>query len=338
LRIKHDVLAFAESLAPGVRAAFLAAFADIKSSASRSAIEAAIARMDADAVFDALQMNRGAFGQFEEAMRAAYLQGGAAFIAAVPKVRAPDGLRLVARFDGRNPRAERWLSERSSALVTQIVAEQREVIRTALTAGMEAGKGPRSVALDLVGRVSGATRSGGVVGLSAPQATYVANARAELADPERMASYLERTRRDRRFDATVRRAMREGKPLPRATADKIVARYEANLLRLRGETIARTEMLASMHEAQEEGLRQMVDTGALRSDQITREWSAAFDKATRPTHAAADGQKAGSEETFAVGGYRMKYPGDRSLGAPASEIISCRCNVRISLDFLGGLR
>ncbi len=224
-------------------------------------------------------------------------------------------------------------------LVTAIVEDQREAVRVVLTASMEAGRGPRAAALDIVGRVNRATgrREGGILGLTSRQAEYVTNMRAELRDPDRMAGYFTRTRRDRRFDGMVRRAMREGKPVAAADVDRISGRYSDRLLKLRGETIARTELMQSLHEAQDEGLRQMVDRGALRTEQIMREWSAASDAATRPTHAAAHGQRRRQGEPFMVGGYQMMHPGDRSLGAPAAEVIACRCHLRVELDFISEL-
>lgn len=54
-------------------------------------------------------------------------------------------------------------------------------------------------------------------------------------------------------------------------------------------------------------------------------WKAHRDELTRPTHAEADGQTVPINEPFVVGGYRMMFPGDTSLGAPAQEIVRCRC-------------
>ena len=46
---------------------------------------------------------------------------------------------------------------------------------------------------------------------------------------------------------------------------------------------------------------------------------------TRDTHAAADGQRRKLDEPFEVGGARLMRPGDSSLGAPAREVVECRC-------------
>jgi hypothetical protein len=57
-------------------------------------------------------------------------------------------------------------------------------------------------------------------------------------------------------------------------------------------------------------------------------WLATADGRTRPTHIAAGAQYVEGiplDEAFIVGGYKMMYPGDRSLGAPPDEFINCRC-------------
>ena len=63
--------------------------------------------------------------------------------------------------------------------------------------------------------------------------------------------------------------------------------------------------------------------------QIKRRWMCTKDGRTRTSHGKADGQTVtGTKEPFKVGGYKMMYPGDRSLGAPGSEIYNCRCTTR----------
>jgi len=58
---------------------------------------------------------------------------------------------------------------------------------------------------------------------------------------------------------------------------------------------------------------------------ISKEWVAVLDSRTRATHAAADGQVVAFNGTFKVGGYDLRYPGDSTLGAPAQEVVNCRC-------------
>jgi hypothetical protein len=223
-----------------------------------------------------------------------------------------------------------------------VVNETKESVRIMLTDATARGIGPRTAALDLVGRYDRnlKRRVGGVVGLHSQQARYVSNAMNELTsgDPALMSNYFTRKRRDRRFDGLVRKAIREGRPLSREQASRLAGRYSDRLLQLRGETIARTEMLQGAHNAQDEGLNQLVGDGKLAREQIKARWDAANDADTRDSHAAMDGQEPDENGIFTTGdGWRLRYPGDRSLGAPAEEIINCRCRKVIDIDFLAGL-
>lgn len=63
--------------------------------------------------------------------------------------------------------------------------------------------------------------------------------------------------------------------------------------------------------------------------QIKRRWMCTKDARTRMSHGMADGQTVvGTKEPFIVGGYKMMFPGDKSLGAPGHEIYNCRCTTR----------
>ncbi len=59
--------------------------------------------------------------------------------------------------------------------------------------------------------------------------------------------------------------------------------------------------------------------------QLTHTWETMKDERVRGTHAIADGQTVPINQPFVVGGYKMLFPCDDSLGAPASEILGCRC-------------
>jgi SPP1 gp7 family putative phage head morphogenesis protein len=58
-----------------------------------------------------------------------------------------------------------------------------------------------------------------------------------------------------------------------------------------------------------------------------KEWVATSDDRTRPEHASADGQRVPINEPFIVGGEKLMYPGDYSLGASPWNTINCRCTV-----------
>jgi len=76
----------------------------------------------------------------------------------------------------------------------------------------------------------------------------------------------------------------------------------------------------------------------VRAEDVVRAWDSAGDARTRETHAAADLQDPVPQgQPFIVGGYSLMYPGDTSLGAPAEEVINCRCYMAPEIDFFAGL-
>lgn len=59
---------------------------------------------------------------------------------------------------------------------------------------------------------------------------------------------------------------------------------------------------------------------------LVEEWMATVDSRTRSSHRQADGQRVEVGESFDVGGYELKYPGDPA--GPPQEVYNCRCTIR----------
>lgn len=296
--------------------------------ANIKALAQAIETGDIDRIMLASGIREGMYSSFTESIRNAYLESGIFILAAdIPK-------RFAMEFDINNPRAESWLRNNSSQLITgRLMPEQREAIQVMLRDGMIKGKNPRSVALDIVGRMSQVTgrRSGGVIGLTSQQATYVTNMADDLADlnSER---YFNRKLRDRRFDNIVQQSMDSGKPLPAAKRQQIVNHYEDRMLKHRGDNIGRTEVLKSLNEASDEAMRQVVEEGLAPRQAVTKIWRHSFGANEREGHIMMDGQRRKLDEYFVnpITGVPLPYPG----AGPASEIINCRCWVEHQVDFV----
>lgn len=64
---------------------------------------------------------------------------------------------------------------------------------------------------------------------------------------------------------------------------------------------------------------------AYRQGKRFKTWKTFGDLKVRPTHKAANGQRVPLDMPFTVGGYEMMFPNDSSLGAPAGEVVNCRC-------------
>lgn len=67
---------------------------------------------------------------------------------------------------------------------------------------------------------------------------------------------------------------------------------------------------------------------ALGSKKTKKRWKTFGDSKVRPTHKDAAGQTVPIGEPFTVGGYKLMFPCDSSLGAGAEEIVNCRCTVQ----------
>ncbi len=62
---------------------------------------------------------------------------------------------------------------------------------------------------------------------------------------------------------------------------------------------------------------------------LKKKWRAIIDNRTRHDHRVVNGQVKPVNRAFIVGGYRMRFPGDYSLGATSKQIAHCRCDFDI---------
>lgn len=317
---------------PEVALAFREAINNLRSGVEFQKLKLAIEQGNLEAAMDALHIDRAAFFPLEAKLTEAFVSGGQAAVSSMPV-----SVSIGFRFDPGNQRAAAILRSMAGKLITGLVETERQQARDFLADGMARGAGPRSVGLDLVGRISRATgnREGGLIGLSGPQRAYVASAKAELAsaDPKLLKNYLTRKQRDRRYDKVVIRAIETGKPVPAETARTAVTRYSARLVRLRGEGIARTEGLPAIRAAKHEAFQQLVDDGRVVDADVERGWSTTRDGRERDTHGGMDGQVVrGLSTPFeSPSGARFMFPGDTSLGAGTDEIVCCRCDEWIAV-------
>lgn len=325
-----------EEWSPRLRRAFLDAVYGVRNGAQIEQIARMLERGDIEGALRAVGISETRFRELDRALADAYEAGATYTGARIPATVSATGLRTVFLFSVRNPRAEDWLRNYSSNLIREIMDDQRTTIRNFLRAGMEQGANPRTVALDLVGRLNRATgnREGGVIGLTSSQEEWVRRYEAELIAGDRNA--LTRALRDKRFDPSVRKAIESGLPIPAATREKMVRAYRNRALRFRAEAIARTETLRSLHVAQDEALKQAIEGGFIRESDLKLMWHTARDNRVRDSHNAMDSQVRNWGEAFVSGaGNKLRFPGDPD--APIGEVINCRCWLEPKVDFLAGI-
>lgn len=331
--------ALIDKFIPDIRKAFLASIQDIVDNVILADVVAAIKEGDIEKAFRAIGYSDAAMRPLTASIERAFETGGVTVGTTFPRVLNTSDGRAVFRFDVRNSRAEAYLRDQSSRLVTSIGDDARTSVRQFLTDGMQDGRNPRNVALDMIGRVDQATgrRVGGIIGLTPGQERWVARTQQQLEqlDPR----YFDRALRDKRFDRTVAAAIRDGKPLSADTISKLVGRYKDNALKYRGETIARTEAIGSLNRSEYEALKQAADSGAMKPSAVQRIWDNSGDKRVRHSHVEMEGQTVGLDEAFTFpGGGQAMFPGDSSMGAPAEEIIQCRCRARTKVDWFDGVK
>lgn len=319
---------------PKLRDAFLAAIRSITDRANLSVITRLLEHGDLDAAFRALNIDPADFSQFALVHQQAFNDGGAAAAKTIPPIAQPAGHSIRVLFNVRNPSAELWVSQRSSKLITEIVDDQRDTVRSFLKRGLAAGTNPRTVALDLVGRTSAAsrTRTGGIIGLHSTQEQWLASYASDLGstDAAALRSLLDRGLRDRRFDAAVRKAVAEGKGLPADIQVKMHAAYVNKALKWRADNIARTETLRALGAAQIDAYQQAIDKGHLDKSLIRRFWQTAGDERVRPTHRLIPGMNKDGrawDEPF-------QTPDGPSMHAPHDTDPQCRCKEVVRIDFL----
>lgn len=215
-------------------------------------------------------------------------------------------------FDPTSPRAVEAMRTMKTEFLASFNEGQREVIRAAVTSGLETGASPIDVAREV--------RK--VIGLTAPQAQALERYRRLLAEGSSEA--LTSPTRDKRFDSVVKKAIESGKPLDAAKIEQLVEARRKKMLRYRAEQIAINESAKALNLGREEGLRQTVEASGIDPALVRREWRSLRDSRVRDTHIALDGQVATMEGVFvSPSGARLRYPRDPQ--APSHETQGCRC-------------
>jgi HK97 family phage portal protein len=233
-------------------------------------------------------------------------------------------LRLTSAFERRfAPRIARLIDARAKA-AAQTVADGAGVagIDIALNGHVE------ELTRELVGHYRVVMEAFGKrvldAGKSLPGASETKDAESEFT--RRITRWIEQwasakvvdistTTRNRINDA-LRAGEIAGEPLA-AIAKRIREATGGAIARARGLVIARTETHSASIAAGDEAL------SSIGLDDIEREWIAAEDGRTRPSHADADEQRRKQGEAFDVGSAKLRAPGDPA--GPAEEIVNCRC-------------
>lgn len=208
-----------------------------------------------------------------------------------------------------------WAARNQLEKIRQITDVQRAVIREILLRGAREATNPREMAREIQA----------TIGLTESQLQMVQSYR-EALERGQYALALERQLSSGTSDRVIAAAQRAGRELTRAQIDTAVARYLANAISMRAETIARTEGLRVAHQGAGELIRQAVARNDIQAAQIVRTWATSHLPNVRDTHRAMDKQERSYDEPFETGGgVLLQHPGDPD--GPANEVCNCACAV-----------
>jgi hypothetical protein len=232
-----------------------------------------------------------------------------------------DGARKLVEFDfdSRPSQSSRVLDRMKMDLIQSITDEQRNIVQGIVRESFLAGEPPATTA----------RRIKEAVGLTPAQVQHVANFRRELEEGSSKA--LGRALRDKRYDASIRKAIESGEPLPEAKISDMVAAYKRRYVAFRAMNIARTESLRAASLGHMEAVRDGIKDGTIDPQTVVKRWIATKDGKTRDTHRELDGKEVrGIDSPFVTrSGAILRHPHDPD--APASETINCRCTLAIDI-------
>lgn len=335
-----NLLAIQETQEARILRAFRESIQSVKDQAVIQEIVRLLEAGNVDGVIQLLQLDESMFESLEDAIRQAYREGGLTGAEQVGRIPLEIG-SVIARFSMTSPESLAWLASLSSGLIVEITNDQREMVRSLLSQGLTRGDNPRTIALDLVGRINPQTkkREGGAIGLTTQQSQWAINAREELESLN--SSYFDRKLRDKRLDSRIRKAIESGEPLDSKTIDTAVTRMQQMALKFRGDVVSRTESLNALRSGQFEAIRQSAVRGDVDLSDVRKSWDATNDSRTRIEHIQMERDFGVSNSIpfnqpfVSTTGNSVMFPGDTSLGAAGSFTIQCRCRAQYVIDFIG---
>lgn len=339
---------FAQLLAelePEIRRAFYASVTDLQAGVNWPLLLQRLTVSDIEGAISALNINEAAWAQYSSAMTAAYAKAGSSTMAQIIQTGVAD---IGTRFNMSNPRAEEWIRRNVAESVTGFTAEQIKSARRVIEAGYARGEGPRTIAIDLAGRVSGGSREGGVIGLDAPRARRLENVTAGMRTPEGVQGLVirhengELSVRYKVNAATEKRilsAYSAGTEVPEEARLISEKQYRNALLKDRAETIAATEAGAAVMGSRQEAWEQAANAKGMDKSAVRKTWfhRRGAGGEARITHIEMNGKSVmGLDTPFILSdGSVMQHPHDPSGGARNN--VRCGCDCTYALSRSGGI-
>lgn len=319
----ENINALIETWEPRAKAAFLKAIRDHRGRISITRLADRIRAGDADGALREVGLDPAIYRPLDLTITAAYEATGTQAAASISVSRYSSRPAL---FDIRGFTADSWLRQNNGRMLTDLLSDDGIVARGAIGRAIATGQNPYEAALELAGRVSKVSglREGGILGLGSREAEWARSYEDDLGGvPSEKA--LTKTLRDKRFDRTVARAIKEGVPIPADTRRAMINAYRNRAVRFRAEGVAASEAMKAIGAAQIEAYEQAATKGAIEADQVARFWVTKGDSRVRPEHRLIPGMNkdgVGLREPFRTPEGLALYP---PLG------FGCRCRVRMEI-------
>jgi hypothetical protein len=297
----------ADGQTPEVRRAWLAGIAALRARVSGRELERLIANGESQRIIELLFSDAnidGAFARFRASQQMVTRDAVAYFGKDIPgAARATVGVA----FDVLNPRVVDAVRILDTTMMQTVKADVREVVRAAITKGLEDGVGPRTTARAL--------RE--VLGLAPNQLEAVSNFEAALRGVDGAGNPLTRALRDKRFDATVKRGN-----LTEAQIQKMTDAYRRRMVAFNAETNARTATLDALKLGQELSWRDAIDKGILPEGAgLFKQWKGVMDDREREEHIAMEGETVPFDQPYSNG---EMVPGESTYNCRCVSIIFAR--------------
>jgi hypothetical protein len=285
----------ARALEPRFRRAFFDALDRVRQSIDEQELQQALERGPQVAIrYVEEQVSEQQFQGFAETFAASSAVGATAILAFLGVDKDPADLDGITR----------------QQYVSQIVSELR---RNTIEGARQALLREDATAEQLVSKI----------GLTPRQEQAVENYRRMLEDGDRDA--FRRDLRDRRFDASVRRAV-DGEQLSQDKIDRMVERYRERYKKHRAQTIARTESIRAVHAGQQNEIEDLIQRGEINPREVRLYWRHQNDSRVRDSHLAIPRQNpegVAPGQAFQSPQGPIRYPGDPLT--PPSNHVNCRC-------------
>lgn len=332
-------------LEPQVRRAFMISVADLQAGVNWPELLRRLESNDTEGAIAALNINAAAWAEYSAAVTAAYAKAGTSTMAQIQQ----RGIATIGtRFDMSNPRAQEWIRRNVAESVVGFNREQVQGARVLIEAGYAKGQGPRTIATDLAGRVTGGKRQGGILGLDNPRAARLQAVTEGMRTPDGVQSLViqhesgalsVRYKVNAATEQRIIAAYNAGTEVPEAQRLISERQYENALLKARADTISETETGNAVMSARAESWEQAANAQGLAADNVLKTWrhrrgSSAY---SRPDHIAMNGQVVRGLHTRFVfpDGAQLEFAHDPRGGA--KHTIRCGCDTEFRLDASVGL-